>query len=451
MSKKTLVLSAVLSIAMLLVGALIGSGFAQKKVISVQYGEAWKDLFESAIEEFEETTGAKVDRMLIPYGVAFEEKMLLDLAEGAAGNVVMVDGFMIADSVEAGYLHELDDYVKDWPDWFQYYPTFRAMGSYKDHTYGIVLETSANAILWYWKPNFEKAGIPMPWKPKDWDEVLETAERIKERLPDVECPLFIPMGPKWGEGATCTGIYSEILGADTSKGDRNRLRNYTTGKWIGSSPAIERALNFYREIFFVRKLCPTEAMYASDVWGEWRRLTREGKIGIGQGGSWEWSEFWPEAQRPPEEERGDFLGWAPLPGSGDPGTPPIQTISGGWTVAMNATVRDPDLAWEFLKILNSKERLAKWLGASGKLSMRKDSAEVPEYAQNDFLMAMGKFLPFSTCRDAVAGYTTVSHYLQQAMEKVAVDGVTAAEAMDWYQNKLIEEFGKDQVEIIRPK
>ncbi len=447
MSKKTLVLLT----AMFLVGALTVTGLSQNRVISVQYREPWKDLFESAIEEFEETTGAKVDRMLIPYEVDMWEKIVSDFAAGTASDVILVDGFMIADSVEAGYLHELDGYVKDWSDWFQYYPTFRAVGSYKDHTYGILLETSVNAILWYWKPNFERAGIPMPWKPKDWDEVLETAERIKEKLPDVECPLFIPMGPKWGEGATCTGIYSEILGADTSKGDRNRLRNYTTGKWIGSSPAIERALNFYREIFFVRGLCPTDPMYAPDVWGEWRRLMLEGKIGIGQGGSWEWSEFWPEAERPPEEERADFLGWAPLPGSGDPGTPPIQTISGGWTVAMNATVKDPDLAWEFLRILNSKERLAKWLGASGKLSMRKDSTEVLEYARNDFLMAIGKLLPFSSYRDAVLGYTTVSGYLQQAMEKVAVDGITAAEAMDWYKTKLIEEFGEDQVETVRPK
>jgi len=444
MSKKILVLS----IAMLLVGALAVTGFAQQ-VISVQYGEPWKDLFESAIVEFEKTTGAKVDRMLIPYGVDMWEKIALDFAAGVASDVLMVDGFTIADCVEAGYIHKLDGYVKEWPDWGQYYPAFQAMGSYQGHVYGITLETSANAILWYWKPNFEKAGIPMPWKPKDWDEVLETAEKIKERLPDVEYPLYIPMGTKWGEGATCCGIYSEILGADSSEGDRNRLWNYTTGKWIGSSPAIERALNFYREIFFVRKLCPTEAMYAPDVWGEWRRLMRESKIGIGQGGAWEWAEFWPEAIRPPEEQRADFLGLAPLPGSGDPGTPPIQTISGGWTVAMNKEAKNPDLAWEFLRILNSKERLAKWLAAAGKLSMRKDSAEISEYGENEFLMEIGKLLPYSTYRDAVAGYTTVSHYLQQAMEKVAVDGLSAAEATEWYKNKLIEEFGKDQVEIIR--
>ncbi len=259
MSKKILVLS----IAMLLVGALAVTGFAQQ-VISVQYGEPWKDLFESAIVEFEKTTGAKVDRMLIPYGVDIWEKIALDFAAGVASDVLMVDGFMIADCVEAGYVHKLDGYVKEWPDWDQYYPAFQAMGSYQGHVYGITLETAANAVLWYWIPNFEKAGIPMPWKPKDWDEVLETAERIKESLPDVEYPLYIPMGTKWGEGATCCGIYSQILGADTSEGDRNRLWNYTTRKWIGSSPAIERALNFYREVFFVRKLCPTEAMYAPD-------------------------------------------------------------------------------------------------------------------------------------------------------------------------------------------
>ncbi|KPJ55651.1 MAG: hypothetical protein AMJ42_06485 [Deltaproteobacteria bacterium DG_8] len=421
---------------------------AEAKTLSITYGELWEELLKPAIKDFETDTGVKVDVTMVPYGVDMVEKVSLDLAAGVATDIIMVDSFMIPAWAEAGYLYGLDNYLVKWPDWDQYYPAFQAMGSYEGHVYGITLETSANAILWYWKPNFEKAGIPMPWKPKDWYEVLETAERIKERCPDVECPLYIPMGTKWGEGATYCGIYSEILGADTSEGDCNRLWNYTTGKWIGRSPAIERALNFYREVFFVRKLCPTDPMYAPDVWGEWRRLMRTGKIGIGQGGAWEWAEFWPEALRPLEVMRPNFLGWTPLPGSGDHGTPSIQTISGGWTVAMKKEAKNPDLAWEFLRILNSKERLAKWLAAAGKLSMRKDSPEVTEYGKNKFLMEIGKLLPYTTYRDAVTGYPTVSHYLQQAIEKVAVDGLSAAEAMEWYKNKLIDKFGKDQVEII---
>jgi multiple sugar transport system substrate-binding protein len=257
------------------------------------------------------------------------------------------------------------------------------------------------------------------------------------------------MGTKWSEGSTCIGIYPLILGADTKAGDRNRLWNYSSEKWIGSSPAIERALDFYRDVFVVRELASTDAMYAPDIWGEWRRLMREGKIGIAFGGSWEWAEFWPDALRPPEEERKDVLGWAGLPGSGHPGTPSIQTISGGWTVAMNAKAKNPELVWEFLRILNSKERMAKWLGAAGKLSMRKDSADVPEYAANEFLVEIAKLLPYSDYRDALAGYAMVSRYVQQAMERVAVDGLSAAEATEWYKNKLIEEFGKDKVETIK--
>ncbi|GAG38287.1 unnamed protein product [marine sediment metagenome] len=115
---------------------------------------------------------------------------------------------------------------------------------------------------------------------------------------------------------------------------------------------------------------------------------------------------------------------------------------------MKKEAKNPDLAWEFLKILNSKERLARWLAAAGKLSTRKDSAEVPEYEKNKFLMEIGKLLPYTTYRDAVTGYTTVSHYLQLAMEKVAINGFSAAEAMEWYNDRLINEFGQDQVEII---
>ena len=52
MSKKVLILS----IVMLLIGALTVTGSAQQ-VISIEYGELWKDLFEPAVEEFEKITG----------------------------------------------------------------------------------------------------------------------------------------------------------------------------------------------------------------------------------------------------------------------------------------------------------------------------------------------------------------------------------------------------------
>ena len=114
MGKKVLVFSA----AMLLIGAFTVTVFAQNKVISVEYGEPWKDLFESAIEEFEETTGAQVDRILISSGIDMWQRIVSDFEAGIAADIIMVDGFMIADSVEAGYLYQLDDYLRAWRDWF---------------------------------------------------------------------------------------------------------------------------------------------------------------------------------------------------------------------------------------------------------------------------------------------------------------------------------------------
>ncbi|KKM11073.1 hypothetical protein LCGC14_1721400, partial [marine sediment metagenome] len=112
MGKKVLVLS----IAILLMGAVTIAGFSQNKVISVEYGEPWNDLFESAIEEFEETTGAQINRILISSEMDMWQTIVSDFEAGIAADVIMVDGFMIADSVEAGYLYELDDYLRAWRD-----------------------------------------------------------------------------------------------------------------------------------------------------------------------------------------------------------------------------------------------------------------------------------------------------------------------------------------------
>jgi len=91
---------------MLLIGALAVTGTAQQ-VISIEYGELWKDLFEPAVEEFEKITSAKVDTVVVPYGIDMWEKITLDFADDIAPDVFMVDAFRIADCVEAGYTGKL--------------------------------------------------------------------------------------------------------------------------------------------------------------------------------------------------------------------------------------------------------------------------------------------------------------------------------------------------------
>lgn len=432
-------------LSLLLVG-LLGISIAEAKTLSITYAEPWKALFEPAIEDFEKATGVKVDAVMLPYGVEWVEKISLDLAAGVATDIFVVDSFMVPAWAEPGYLYPLDDYLAKWPDWDRYYPGMQEIVSFEGVHYAIMYGTDVR-MLWYSKPVFEKAGIPMPWEPKNWIDVLSTALTIKEKAPEVDAPLFIPMGTKWGEGTTMQGFYMALFGADTPEGDRNRLRDWEAGKWIGSSPAIEKALGFYRDVFITYELSPIEPYYVPDVWGEWRRLMREGEIGIGVGGSWEWAEFWP-APPPPVEERKALLGWVPMPGSGKPDAPEIACVSGGWSVGINAEARDPDLAWKFMEILHTKERLAEYWAATAGIAVRKDAVEVAAYAADEYLMEALKLMEYSSYRDTYPGYTKVSFFVQEATADVAVEGLSVATAMERFKSKLIEEFGADMVETI---
>lgn len=432
----------------LLVVGLLGASIAEAKTLSITYGEPWKELIGPAIKDFETETGVKVDVTMVPYGIDMIGKLSLDLAAGVASDVIMVDSFMIPAWAEAGYLYELDDYFAGWPDWDQYFTGMKNMVSFEGVHYAIMISTGAR-ILWYSKPVFEKAGIPMPWEPKNWSDVLSTALTIKEKTPEVDAPFFIPLGTKWAEGTTMQGFYPLLLGADTPEGDRNKLRDWEARKWIGSSPAIEKALGFYRDVFITYELSPIDPHYVPDVWGEWRRMMRDGEIGIGLGGQWEWAEFWP-APPPPIDERKALIGWVPMPGSGKPDAPKITTLGGGNAIGINKAASDPDLAWKFMEILHSKVRTAEWNAAQGKVAVRKDALEVPAYAGDDYLMEITALVEkYSiTDRDVYPGYTTVSFFLQEATEDVAVEGLSVATAMDKYTQKLIEEFGADMVKTI---
>ena len=413
--------------------------------LSITYGEPWRELFEPAIADFKaKYPDVELEVTMVPYGVDMVEKVSLDLAAGVASDIIMVDSFMIPEWAEAGYLYPLDDYLAKWPDWEQYYPGMQEIVAFGGKHYGVMIDTDVR-MLWYWKPVFEKAGIPMPWEPKDWDDVINTALLIKEKVPEVKAPLFIPMGTKWAEGTTMQGFYMVLLGADTPENDCNRLRDWEAGKWIGSSPAIWEALRFYHDVFYRLKLCPVEPHYVPDVWGEWRRMMREGEIGIGLGGSWEWTEFWPKEELPPVEEREKLLGWAPMPGSGKPGAPKIVTISGGWALGINAAAKDPDLAWKFFEVLFTRDRMGEWLAFAGKIATRKDVTEVPAYAENKYLVDVLKLMDYTTYRDTYPGYSRVSFYVQEATADVAVEGLTPAEAMERFKEKLIEEFGTENV------
>ena len=449
----------------------------KKVTLSIEFGEPWKDLVMPVIEKYKEymkTLGYDVDvkTKMIPYGQDFVAVISQDFAAGTAGDVVIVDSFMIPSYAAAGYLYPLDDFVKTWDDWKAYPEAMKKIVSFKGRVYGVMIDTDVR-MIWYRKDIFKIAGLPEEWQPRTWEDIvkaikalLEHSEEIKKKLGiDEFYPFYIPAGTKWGEATTMQGFYMVLLGAD--KPPYNRLYDYEKGKWICKSTALWRTFWFYIVIYNKLKAGPVAYNFAADVWATHRKVFSEGKVAMDVGGSWEWGEGWgPEGIAPlkvckercgedakcyVECER-EYIGFAKMPGwsGGAHGELPYVTISGGWAVAVNArTAEDPDklkAALEFIKFVASKENIARYCAKFGKVAPRIDAVEVPIYAENRYLKAITEYLEFTDFRDAMPMYPKVSLIIQKVTEMIVKGEITdATTALEKYCEMLKEEVGEENV------
>ncbi len=432
-----------------------------KVTLTIEYGEPWKMWVDMAISKFKEKyPEVEIKPLMIPYGVDFCAKITLDLKAGTAGDIVIYDSFMTAEYATAGLLLDLTDFVKAWPDWDKFPEPMKKIVSFKGRVYGVMIDTDVR-MIWYRKDIFKLAGLPEEWQPKTWDDIIKAALALKKAEDKIMrtlgikefFPIYIPAGTRWGEATTMQGFYMLLLGADAPP--YNRLYDYRTGKWIGASPAIYYAFKFYYDIYVKHKVAPIEYNFARDVWGTHRKVFAKGNIAMELGGSWEWEEGWGPKGVAPIPDREKKVGFAKMPGrtGGAAGEPKWVTISGGWAIGINAKIAKEKIkyAWEFIKILCSKEILAKCCAAYGKVCPRIDAAEVPEYAKNPYLVKILEYVKFTDYRDALPGYSKVSFFVQKVTEEIITKGITPEEAVKKFYKLMVDEFGKDKVEVVKPE
>ena len=435
--------------------------------LDIEYGQPWEDMVAWALAEFEKIRPSLEDKYgvritvklaMIPYGVDIVAKESADFKAGTAGDVVIYDSFMTAEYAAAGYLEDITDLVRAWPDWAKFSEPMRKITTFKGRVYGVMVDTDVR-MIWYRKDIFKLAGLPEEWQPKTWDDIFAAIEKLlaakdkimKELGLKEFYPFYIPAGTKWGEATTMQGFYMVLLGAD--KPPYNRLYDYKTGKWIGKSTALYRAFWFYYKVYVELKAGPVEYNFAPDPWYTHRKTFAEGKVAMDVGGSWEWNEGWhPKYGIAPIPNRDEVVGFAKMPGikGGAEGELPFVTISGGWAVGINAKSTDIEkkLAWEFIKILCSKEIEARYAAKYGKVCPRLDAVEVEEYRKDPYLSKLVEYLKFTDFRDALPGYSRVSYFVQKVTEDIITKGITPDEALEEFYSLLVKEFGKDKVEVL---
>jgi multiple sugar transport system substrate-binding protein len=351
-----------------------------------------------------------------------------------APDLVYEDTFLINSDITSGYLKPLDSYLAKWPDWNQFIGTAKNAAEGEDgKTYGVPDGTDTRG-LWFGKGIFKKAGLPTTWQPKTWDDVLSAARTIKKKVPGVT-PLNVYTGKPAGEAATMQ-TFEMLLYGTAGAGSTDPLYDKSTKKWIAGSQGFKDALQFV-ETVYKEKLGPdvSDALdpnIQTIVAGD---LLPKGKLGIALDGSW-LPQAWLKGSGHEWPQWSSELGLAYMP-TQQGQAPGRVSMSGGWTWAIPSKAGNPDLAFDFIRMMQTKANAEKWYITNSGIAVRNDVASDPSYTSAQPGIKFFTDLVASThYRPAYPAYPKVSTAIQEAMEGVTTGDTSVDKAASGYDDAL---------------
>ncbi|MEY9952066.1 extracellular solute-binding protein [Leifsonia sp. EB34] len=448
MKRSRVVVAAVAAAALVaLAGCSSSSGGGDSKTVKVAFQDFGSDIManfmKKAKADFEKANpGTKVD--LMPIKAAendyYTKLALMNRAATTAPDVMSEDTFLIRADAQAGYLAPLDSYVSKWSDWSNFFDNAKDAGKGDDgKVYGIPTGTDTRG-LWYNKQIFAKAGIPTPWQPKNWADVISAAKKIKAADPGV-IPLNIFSGKAAGEASSMQGFEMLLYGA-SAKG----LYDDSNSKWITGSKAFTDSLDVIKEVY-QGGLGPSpeitsDTNYQNTVNNE---LVPQGKLAINLDGSWA-SNAWLPTGATPWADWDKVMGTAKMP-TQNGGAPGSVSLSGGWTFSMGSKSSAKDTAWKFITFVTDKQRSLEYNINTAGIPVRKDVANDEKYKTSNptseffsSLVAVTKFRP------ATPDYPKISNGIQVAMESVMTGQATPAQAAKTYDDSVVGIVGKGKTE-----
>lgn len=426
----------------------------------------YKRYKEKYIPEFERMmaqkgTPVKIELMELPApDDPYREGLLVRLAAGTGPDIWAEDTFWIPADAEAGYLLDLTDKVQAW-EWNQWIEAAKGAVTFKGRVWGLNRDTDVRP-LYYRKDIFQAAGLPVPFQPKSWDEILEAARRIKSWAQANRrnvIPIAIKAGSLGGEATTMQGFWMLYLGAG------GELYDAQAGKWVIHRQPLLDTFGFYYDIYIREKLSTDPAFWLagkpvdqihlmlSNV-GQHKDLPQLAMLVS-------WDGVWGDTANPQHERyipvppgRDAVLGYAMMPakapGRGIRGQD-FVTISGGWAEVINAKVKGTPkeaAAWEWLKFVYSKDQARDHLlEEGGGLPARKDVQEDPAWrAKQDpyTLWRAQNLVPLTTFRPGLPAYPEISKAIQQATDRILA-GETPEKVVEWFAGEVKRIVGADRV------
>lgn len=368
----------------------------------------------------------------------FTKLALMNGSKETAPDVIYEDTFQVMSDAAAGYLAPIDDYLGSWEDWSQFQDAAKKAGLGVDgKTYGVSMGTDTRGI-YFNKTLFQQAGLPTDWQPTTWDDILQAARTIKEKVPDVT-PLNIYAGKAGGEQTTMQGFEMLLYGTDST------LYNDSSQKWVTGSQGFTDALTFYQTAYDEGLAPSLDVALDANVGSRMAtELIPQSKVAIAIDGSWQ-----PGGWITGDNAWADWestMGFAKMPTQNGQ-APGFTSMSGGWLLSIGSQAKDPDTAMKFIQLALNKENSLTYDTTNSQIAVRGDVATDPEYlAYNSSFEFFSSLVEYTHFRPATPDYSQISSNIQVATESVVSGQATPEQAASTYDEGLSKIVGQDATE-----
>ena len=306
--------------------------------------------------------------------------------------------------------------------------------------YGIPLATDTQGF-WYDKNVFEAAGLPVPFEPTNWEEILDAARVLKEANADNED--FMPMFVYTNDQQDASMRTFQLL----YNGTGGELYDGEAGKWVIDHENITKTLDFINTIHNVDKTNgPMGVITAGNV----NELVAYDYLMQGNAGmafTVDLLVLWREGMSFPWPEALDNLAYTKIP-TIDGGGNGFVSISGGHTWAIPANANNQDGGWELLTFAMNYDNNLDYHIRFGGIAVRQDVAASPEYLDQEFSVVKDTtdMVNYTFVRPAVEGYSDVSLLYSTMVEEVVL-GASPEEALANFEAEMTRIVGEDHIEV----
>jgi multiple sugar transport system substrate-binding protein len=383
----------------------VSSSKGNAKVIKVAFGSTY--VFDTAslttkwwnqvAQQFEQQNpGIKVQLIPIPgsYNDIVNKLSLLYRNPSTAPDVAELPTGQVGLWASSGYLRPLNSYLADSSWWKSFPPVVQSEGRFNGNVYSVNQGENDSALV-YNKLMFQKAGIPLPWKPTNWNDILVAAKKIKAALPGV-VPFWLNAGSGSGANGLLQGINNFIVGSATPQIQDG-------AKWVVNSPGISDSLAFMKKVYAGGLGASESALFSPNAVTTPLTMFAQGKLAMAVGSNYytgNWTKFisapyWPKAA--------STIGVTPMPTESGGG---IASTLGGWDYAISADSGNPNAAFKLINIMEDEQNSIDAANWAGWVTPNKTYWTAPAYTGfAPYQLLFAQILPHSTLTPSSSQYS----------------------------------------------